>query len=429
MIQFLVDNLVHVIVLLVLLVGSAYSSASETALFSLSRHQLQVMRTSANPFLRLAAVLMRRPDDTLVTILLSNMTVNVSFFATASVLVLRTAGDLAGWQSTLVGFLPLLVLIFFGEVLPKLASITYPRLVAGVVAGPLYAFSRAVWPLRVVLQRFFVTPGVRLLTPPEEASQPVSADDLQQMLAHSASRGLLAHDEGILLQEVIELRSIRVREIAVPRVDMVTFDLIDSRETFLDQVRRTGRRRIPVHDADPDNLVGILHARDVLLHPDRPLNSLLRPVWYVPEIKTVDSLLHDFHRTGERIALCVDEYGAVTGLVALEDVIEEIIGEIFDFDGAPDDIVRPVGDDAYVLSGRLSIREWAQTFRQPMADFDVNTIGGLITKRLGRLARVGDTLLVRNLRFTVTRLHGHRIVEVRLERLPEVPDRAEGHAS
>ncbi len=419
MLYFLLENGLHLVALGVLLVTIAFFSGAETALFTLGRHQINAFRTGGNPFLRPAARLMDQPQQTLVAILLGNMAVNVLFFASASVLVIEASRHLARWQSTVAGFLPALMIIFFGGVLPKVVAASYPVFVASVVATPLWAFERIARPVCAVLQRFVVTPGVRLLTPPEKAARPISHEELQELLQQSAAQGVLAPGESILLREVVELGTIKVREIAVPRVDLVTFDIGEGREAFLDLVRRRGLNRIPAWRDDPDNIVGMLSARDVLLKPDDPLEDLLHPVWFVPETKTIDSLLRDFQGSGRESAIAVDEFGGVTGLITLEDVIAEVVGDVFRPEEAPEELVRRIGDDVYLLSGRLSIREWAETFGQRFRDAAVDTIGGLITARLGRMARPGDTLRLRNLRFVVTKTHRHRVVEVRLERLPE----------
>lgn len=426
---FLAENLLRFLALVALLAGVAFFSLAETSLFNLRRHQIRSFRASANPVLRSAGLLMERPESTLVTILLGNMILNVLFFAVASVLVLNTARDLAGWQSTLLGFVPLLCIIFFGGVLPKVVAATYPAAVAALVAGPLYAFDRIIWPAREFLQRAVVVPGIRLLSPSEGSARPVGPDELRELLAHSASAGLLAPSESLLLQEVVELGTIKVREVLVPRVDMVSFSLDDTREFFIETVRRTGVRTLPAYQDDPDNVVGVLDARDVLLHPDKPLAELLQPPWFIPETKRLDSLLRDFQSTRREVALVVDEYGGLVGLVTLGDIVREVVGELFETDDLLVDMVLPVEEDTYLLNGRLSVREWAQTFGQRFADFGVNTIGGLITAKLGRVARVGDTVTLRNLRFTVTRMQRNRIVEVRLQRLPAIPaETAEGRS-
>lgn len=427
MLEFLGNNVLRLVGLVVLLIAIAFFGGAETALFTLARHQLKSFRTSLNPFLRLVSRLMERPQDTLVAILLGNMSMNVLFFAMASVLVLRASTRLSRWQSVLVGFTPVLAVIFFGGVLPKVFAATYPALVATLVAGPLYVFDRLVRPIGAILRHGLVTPGVRLLTPREQGPRPVGHAELQELLERSAAQGILAPGESLLLQEVVELGTIKVREIAVPRVDVFTFDITEPRDAFLDLIRTTRVKRIPVYRDEPDNVVGLLYARDVLLKPDDPLEDLARPVWFVPETKAIDSLLRDFQQSGREIAIAVDEYGGVTGLVTLQDVVAEVVGEVFAPGEAPAELVRQIDDDTYVINGCLSIRDWAQAFGQRLADIGVDTVGGLITAGLGRLARTGDTLTLRNLRFTVTKIHRYRIVEVRLERLPAIPQGTKEH--
>jgi putative hemolysin len=426
--ELLADNALRLFALVLLLVGSAFFSGTETALFNLTRHQLNAFAAGVNPLQRLAARLMRHPEHTLVSILLGNMTINVLFFAIASVFVIRAADHLAGWQATLMTFVPLLAIIFFGEVLPKTVALTYPSAFATLVAGPMLLFDQLVAPLRAFFQRFLVMPGVRLLTPAEPAAEPVSPDELRELLAQSSTRGILAPDESSLLQEVVELHSIRAREIVVPRVDMTIFDVTGSREAFLDLARKTKLNRIPAYRDEPDNIVGLLRTRDVLVNPHDSLENLLEPAWFIPEMKPIDDLLREFQDRGLALAITVDEHGGVTGIVSLEDVVEELVGDVFEEPGGPppEPVVR-INDDTYVLSGQLSIREWAQAFGQRFTNPGVTTIAGLITARLGRLACVNDSVMIRNLRFVVTRVRRNRIVEARVERLGEIPiDEATG---
>jgi CBS domain containing-hemolysin-like protein len=422
MLDFFVENGVRIVALGVLLVGSAFFSGAETALFNLTRHQLNGFRTGLNPMLRAVSALMQKPDSLLVTLMLGNMTINVLFFAIASVLVLQTASALSGWQSTLVGFVPLMTLIFFGEVLPKIVAVSYPRLYATVVAGPLYAFHRINAPVRWVFQHALVSPGVRLLSPSAAQARPVEPEELQALLAASASQGHLAPTESLLLHEVIELGTVKVREIALPRVDMKTFDIAQPGEAFLREVKREGVTRWPVYQGDRDNIVGILHARDVLLDPvggKGGLEKLVRPVWFVPEMKRIDSLLREFQQTRRDAALAVDEYGAITGMITLEDIVRELVGGITETGDTPESLVRRVDDKTYAVSGRLSIREWAQAFGLRPGQLPVNTVGGLIVTRLGRLPKLGDAVRIRNVRFVVTRMEKHRVVEAKLELLED----------
>lgn len=412
----LLTSLLHIIAEASLLLIVGFFSSAETALFTLSRHQVASFRSDPNPFLRLAAKLLEQPQMILVTILLGNMVANVLFFATASILLIQLSPSLSAWQKTALGLVPPLAIIFFGGVLPKVVAASYPKFVAGLIAGPLYVLHRILRPVCVVLQILIITPAVRLLMPPEHAACPVSHEELQELLEHSAAQGLLAPAESLLLREVVELGTIKVREVAVPRVDMVVFDITADRHAFLDLVRERGVKRIPVYRDEPDNLVGVLHARDVLVKQDDPLEDLVQPVSFVPETKPLDRLLREFQQTGRELAVAVDEYGGVTGLVTLKDVIAEVVGDVLDPGESAPELVRQIGDDVYLVSARLSIREWAEVFGHRFADTGVDTIAGMITSRLGRLARVGDTLKLLNLVFTVTKVHRHRIVEVKIER-------------
>lgn len=405
-------------VLVALVLCSGLFSGGETALFTLSAYQRQLFGRARHGPKRMAARLIRRPDQLLVTLLLGNMTVNVCFFAISSVAIIEVAHRVGGRWGLLLSLLPLVVIILFGEVVPKAVAMTHPTGVSVLVAAPLYVLNGVLAPVRVTLQSLLITPVVRLLSPERAApEEPITHEELQTLLACSADSGQLDQWTSALLHEVVELRDIKVREVMIPRADVIAFDLAQPREALVEQVHRRRLRMVPVYRQDIDHLCGVISVRELFLYQGRSPEQLVRPALFVPELATIDHLLSTFRERGERLAIVVDEYGGTAGLVTLRDVVEEIVGDLYEATERRAEPVRKVADDEYLVSGGFPIRDWAEFFGQRLELRGVSTVAGLVGARLGRVAAVGDSIRIRNLRLTVEQMDRRRITLIRLKRL------------
>lgn len=402
--------LLQFIALVVLLLLSATFSGSETAIFNLRAHQRQQLLAAPGLRARCLGDLLRRPDQVLVTLLLANLAVNISYFASSSVLVLELSGRLPRTVAAAIGFAPLVVLILVGEVLPKVLALSHAPTIASHVAPLLWLLERIVRPIGRVLNGVFTRPAIRLLAPARPGhAHLVGHEELAAAMEASASDGLIDRQTGQLLREVVELKAIRVREVMVPRVDLKAFDLDDPREHFLEMIRATGFKRLPVYRDNLDNIIGVVDARSVLLAPDKPVASFVRKIHFVPDVISIAHLLAEFRRSGLQSAVVVDEYGGTAGFVTLEDLVEQIVGDIYDPIDRPATPLIRIGENEYRVAGDLSTREWSRIFGLPLQPHAVHTIAGLITALLGREPRVGDTARFSNLVFTVEEVQRHRV--------------------
>ncbi len=413
--EFLTAHGWQLILMVVLLGCSGFFSGTETALFSLSRGRLLHMAESGRPGRRVSR-LMGRPRRVLNTLLLGNMLVNVGFSAVAAVLVLdlRQAGA-RSWELAAATLVPLVMLILAGEVAPKMVAISLNQRWARVTAGPLAMIQRALLPVVWLLEYVFVVPLVRIIAPRRHPEPHLSIRELAALLDLSAKRGIIDHDANTLLQEIVELTDIRVSEIMVPRVDVVAYDVNSSPEGLLETFRRTRLRKVPVYDGGIDHIVGVVHAKRLLLNPRMPLGELVTEVPFVPETANIERVLLQFRVTRTQMAIVVDEYGGTAGLVTLEDVLEEIVGDIPD----PGEMrtgpaVQQISQTEYLLDGDLSVHDWADVFATDLTGGRVSTVGGFVTGLLGRVPRVGDTGSYGNLQFTVISMRRRRVGKLRL---------------
>ncbi len=413
------------LMLLILLGCSGLISGSETALFSLTRHQLHTMRQGQRRMARLASGLMANPRRLLATLLIGNNTVNVLLFATSFVLVRDLAADYGPAAMSVGGLVSLLIVVVFGEVVPKVIASAGAGTIAPLVAPAIHGLQVVLSPVRIALEATCVEPLMRLIGRRPTGPAHVTADELKTLLDMSRQDGVIGPGESTWLQQVVDLAEARVHEVMVPRVDVVAFDISGTPADLLALFRESRLMKIPVYEGDIDRIIGLVYARDVLPGSDRPFRERVRPVQFVPEQMRLAQLLTHFRNTRTQVAIVVDEYGGVAGLVTLEDVLEHIVGEIRDEDlPPPRPEVEPV-DDGFSVAGRLSVRALAQALGPEVLDDRVDTIAGLFVARFGRIPGVGDQVRVANLVMTVEAVLGRRIDRVRL-RLENGPADGEG---
>ncbi len=404
------------LLLALLIVCSGCVSASETALFGLSRQAYYQFANSEGLLRRRVFMLMKHPRRVLLTLLITNTAVNVAIFALSFVAANRLH-DQNPAVAALVSLGVLLAVIVFGEMLPKALALKSALRVAPWAGALTQLLHIVLSPLRLILGTLLVDPITRLLSPSSRVQSTVSTDELKLLVEHSASEGHINTTENDMLQAVVALADISVREVIMPRVDIHWLTLESTREEILALAEKTKRRRFPVCSKDIDNIHGILYVRDMVLNPDASIKSILRPVHYIPEQVNLLQLLRQFHGQQGHIAIVVDEYGGTAGLVTIEDVIQWIVGDIPDYEATQStDVTTQIDENTYRLSGNLSVRVWADRFGVGEIDRHIDTVGGLVLSRLGRLPRTGDQIQIRNLTLTVESMHRRRVEYVLLTR-------------
>ena len=400
-----------------LLVGSGFFSASETVIFGLDADDRAAIRGRGGVVAAAIEGLMREPRLLLISILLGNMTINTLYMTLGSVLVIRHAtAPLAG---VIFGLGSLAVIIVFGEVVPKLAGQAHRTGAAAILGPPIAILHRLLRPVDRAVSSLVVEPLHRLIGP--VASTHLDADELAALVDLSRRQGAIDREEEALLQEVLSFRSIRVRDIMTPRVSVHAVAYHDPPDRIRSLLYDTGLRRLPVYGEDLDSIVGVLPSRRFLLAladeelPDGDVRSLCRPVAFVPEMASVEQLLGRFRDEGSTIAIVVDEFGGTAGLVTIEDIAEEVVGEIA---GDPEDEVsQPVKLDTarWRVDGRMPVHSWREAFGPAIKDPRISTVGGLFLAQLGRLARPGDEALLANVRLIAERVEHGRVESALVE--------------
>lgn len=400
----------HIVVMMVLLACSAFFSGSETSFFNLTRRQVSLLSQSKHKLQVLAARLLNKPKQLLSCLLFGNMTVNVLFYAIASVLTVRIGRQVGAGAAAVAAFISFAVLVLFGEILPKSLAYANSRSVSVVAALPLVLCLQIFAPLQFVFRVFIVEPTLRLFLGPLKPTKPISTGEFKSLIEQVRKRGLITADENKLLGEIVELGFLKVRHVMQPRVDMIACSVTDSAESASKKMLKNHLTKLPVYAGTIDNIVGMVYLRQLLLEGEALLEKVVQQVHFVPEQKTVESLLEFFREMGTDTAIVVDEYGGIEGSVRLEDIAEELLGPIEAAEGI--ELVETIGPFEYRLAGDISIHDWAEAFGIDPEEAKITTIGGLVTTLLGKIPKSGDVAYLHNLKFTVERVRKHRIKTV-----------------
>ncbi len=414
MIATVYENVGPFVAMFLLVAGSAFFSGSETAFFNLTRRQIRQLNTTKNKISKLLARLLKRPGQLLNCLLLANMTVNVLFFAVSSVLVLRFKAQWGMAAATGLAFATFLVLVLFGEILPKSLAYANSRPVALAATLPAFLCVQVLGPVAFLARVVILEPVLRLFLGHRRLPHAITLAEFRSVIDYSRRRGLITENENKLLAEVVELGFLKVRHVMQPRVDMVACDVSDTPALARKRMQKHRLTKIPICVSDIDRVIGIVHLRQLLLKPGVSLDRLVQPVQFVPEQKSVESLLEFFRKTETDTAVVVDEYGGIAGSVCLEDIAEELFGTVT----TGVEPIQQLGPFEYRLSGDLAIHDWVDVFGIDLTEMRLSTIGGLVTALLGKIPKPGDVAHLKNLRFMVERVRRHRVETVVLSLEP-----------
>src|SRR5215203_237337 len=310
--------------------------------------------------------------------------------------------------------------IVFGELVPKQIGLAHTERVALLFGGPVDVLGRIFRPLVAMLTG--ITRIVsRLFGADVTASERISAEEIRLIIEQGGEQGVLEAEEEQMIHAVIELGDQRVHEVMVPRIAMVSLAATASMDEAIDTVIEGGHSRIPVYEESIDEIIGILYAKDLLPFlkgsvAERPsLRSILRTPVFVPESMSVDDLLHEFQRRKVHIGIVLDEYGGTAGLVTIEDLLEEIVGEIQDEYDEEEPLIVRISDDEARIDGRADVDDIAELFDTNLGLEDADeydTVGGLIYHRIGGVPKPGDQVTVDGLTLTVETTDGRRVGKV-----------------
>lgn len=408
------------ILLGIMLILCALASASETALTSVSRIKLKNLVEEGDKKAREIEQLLANPNVFLSTILVVNSVAVIIASSLATVLALRFSTTLGELISTIL--ISLIVLIFC-EITPKTAAVQNPMRWARVLVGPVHA---AAWLLHPLVWALGVaTTGlVRVLGGRAVRHGPfVTEEELRLLVTVGEEEGVLEEEETEMIHSIFEFADTPVREVMIPRIDVVALESDATVDQAVDLALEGGFSRIPVYEESIDNIIGVLYTKDMLKqlrdgHAAQPIHNLVRSAYFVPETKKLDDLLHEIRQQRVHMVIVIDEYGSVAGLVTIEDLVEEIVGDIQDEYDHEETLHEQVNENEYIFAAKISIDEFNDLMETKLEKEDYDTLGGFLYAQLDKIPVVGDAITFGTYRFTVLTTRGRRITKVQVERLP-----------
>ena len=418
------SELGRIVAVFVLVLGNAIFVAAEYALVTARRSRLEPRAEGGSRAAETALRLMDEPVRFISTVQVGITIFGIMLGAIGGPLVSDLFEGIPGWLAFAIAFLVLTYLsVVLGELVPKAISLQKAETVALVLAIPLDWLGRIAYPIVWVLQKS--ADAVTRLFGIEPAPAGVlthTAEDIRMIVAHAEESGELEVEEREMLYKVFDFADKEVTDVMVPRPEVVALSIDLPAEECLAAAMEAPYTRYPVYRDSLDTVVGILHIRDLMRagnaqggYDKVDVEALLRPAHVVPETKDLAALLHDFRRTKEHLAVVVDEYGTTEGIVTLEDLLEEIVGEIEDEFDLPDESVEKLPDGRIRISGTFSVDDFNEEFDRSLPVDDYHTMAGFVFGLLGRAAEPGDEVAHDGTRFTVVDVEGTRIERIEVE--------------
>src|SRR5205809_1699230 len=415
--QFDFEAWLQLIVLIVSLILCATASAAETALTSVSRIKLKNMVEEGDKKALEIERLISQPNVFLSTILVVNSVAVIIASSMTTVLALRFIPD----YGELIGTILIsLVVLIFCEITPKTAAVQNPLRWARVLVNPVRVAAWLLHPLVVTLSAITNT-MVRLMGGQMKHRGPfVTEEELRLLVTVGEEEGILEEAETDMIHSIFEFADTPVREVMIPRIDMVTLESDATVDEAVDLALQGGFSRIPVYEETIDNVIGVLFTKDMLKqlregHNSLPIRELVRPPYFVPESKKLDDLLHEIRQKRTHMAIVVDEYGSVAGLVTIEDLVEEIVGDIQDEYDREENLYEQVSQFEYIFNAKINLDEFNELMNTDLENKGYDTLDGFLLGQLDKIPVAGDTITFKNLTFTVLTTRGLRITKVRVE--------------
>ena len=401
-----------------LLILSGFASASEIAFFSLSPTDIESLEPEKNVSDRLIKVLRDDSERTLATILITNNLVNVAIIMLCNYIFARLFSFGEEWlQFLCVTILLTFLLLLFGEIIPKVYSRRSPLAFCRNGVKGIIFFRRLFWPIETLLLKS----GAFAEKVVQKENRQLSVDDLEQALELTDKNDL--RDEKEMLQGIIRFGDETAKEVMTSRQDIVDLDIRCSYDDVLKCIVDNNYSRIPVYQDNQDNIRGVLYIKDLLPHLSKPVSfrwqSLIRPPYFVPETKKIDDLLRDFQENKVHIAIVVDEFGGTSGIVTLEDILEEIVGEINDEFDEEERNYTKLGSNIYIFEGKTLLKDFLRVLNLPDNEFDdaegdADSLAGLLLEIKGDFPAVHEILIYKNYKFEVLAIEERRISKVKV---------------
>lgn len=414
------------LILVILILLSGFFSASETALTAYRSNNLEKLDEEKN---RNAYELLKKwlkdPNEMLTGLLIGNNIVNILASSIATVVIVDYYGKNSSSVLLATGIMTVLILIF-GEITPKLIARNNSSSIAEVVIVIVYTMTFIIKPIIALLMLISKLIGRILGINLTSSQMMITEEDIISFVNVGNAEGIIEEDEKEMIHSIVTLGETTAKEVMTPRTSMLAFEASKTIDEVWDEIVENGFSRIPVYNETIDDIVGIMYVKDLMDHIKKgnlnvPIGELVRSAYYVPATKSIIEILKEFRGLQVHIAMVLDEYGGIVGLVTIEDLIEEIVGEIRDeYDDEEEEFFKKIADNEYEVDAMIDIETLDKELGidLPISE-DYESLGGLIVTELGRVCNVDDEIIIGNMYLKVLEVDKMRISKVLIKILPE----------
>ena len=410
------SNSIQIVLLIILLIGSGFFSASETALMSLSKIKMRHMEEDGVKGAKLVSTLIEDSNRLLTSILIGNNIVNIA--ATSITTSLFTAMLGAQGVAIATGLMTVLVLIF-GEITPKTISANNPEKASLVVAKPIKFFvtilTPIVWIFNIITKVIFKLFGVD-----DKGVKPfITEEELKTMVNVSHEEGLLEMEEREIINNVFEFGDMQAKEAMVQRLDIVAIDMEDSYEEIIDLFKTEKLSRMPVYEETIDDIIGILNIKDIIFLSDEEIENFdikkyMREAFFTYEFKKITQLLEEMKKDKSQMAIVVDEYGGTAGLITIEDLVEVIVGDIEDEYDEEEDEIQVISPNEFLVDGSTKISDVNEILNIELESEEFDSIGGYIIGYIIHIPEENEIIEMDNIKFNIESVDKNRIKKIRI---------------
>ncbi|MDU1202203.1 MAG: hemolysin family protein [Clostridiales bacterium] len=410
------ENILQIGLLIVLLLGSGFFSASETSLMSLSKIRIRYMEEEGVKGAKLVSSLIEKSSDLLSSILVGNNVVNIAATSVSTSLFISIFGD--GGVAIATAVMTVLVLIF-GEITPKTIAANSPEKIAVIVSKPISIIMKItkpiVWVFNLLTGIIFKIMGIE-----NDGVKPfITEEELKAMVNVSHEEGVLEIEEREIINNVFQFGDMQAKEAMIQRLDMVAVNIEDSYDEIIELFKSEKLSRLPVYQESIDDIVGILNIKDIIFLSDEEIQNFniknyVREAFFTYEFKKITQLLEEMKKEKSQMAIVVDEYGGTAGLLTIEDLVEVIVGDIDDeYDEEEEEIVK-VSDNEYLVEGSTKISDVNEQIGINFESDEFDSIGGFIIGYLKRIPEENELIEVGNVKFSVESIDKNRINKIRI---------------
>lgn len=407
-------------IIFILFLFSGFFSSAEAALFSLTDLHLHKMKLDRYPFLRLVRGLLINRRRLLITIVVGNEAVNIGI----SILMAALFIGIFGAKGQLIAIVVSSVtLLLAGESIPKTFGVVYPMPISSAASPVLSAFSRLVYPFVVGLEKISDFILKRYTRGKSRNAEPIMEGEFKSLIDAGSREGVVEESQKELINRIFELGDEPVTDIMIPRVDMFCLPVTMTMKEVAARVVKVRHERVPVYAGDRDDIIGILYARDLIsaLQEKKTdsIEKLLRRPYFVPEEKTINGLLHDFRESHMQIAIIVDEYGGVSGLVTIEDILEHLFEEEFTECNDHQNGCERLDETTIIVPGKLPLEQFNVLMQAELPEDEFDTIGGFVLHLFGNLPAKGEEYEYNGFTFHIESVGKSRISKIKVKRTAE----------